>query len=381
MNENKTNIRDKNMQYKPVVLIILAGLLFSATSNTVFAREAISLNNELSEIDSFHPPSSRDPRILTYKEWHYFNILDEEQNLSFVTTLTLMGNTSDPAMSVAVVLMNYLTQAKENLTIDNYPVTLAQWSDKTPDLRIAGSTVMLTEQGYNVHLESSDTHTVLDAIFKPEAEPSHVLDAPYEEYKIFNWLVISPKMKVNGALTINKGTTSEKIYLLKNVRGYHDHNWGYWLWEDNIGWDWGQAIQKKNNKRAEDTGTYAFSFGNITNKNHTESKAAVLEIWKNKKIAARFEGNEIQIQRDIIMNLPQLPDTPFPLLTSLNAGSGENTIHMVFTAEQFTPIPAPLESGNGYRIVWELIGSYEVSGYIDGKYISYTTRGYLEYVA
>ncbi len=369
------------MQYKPLVLIILAGLLFPAASNNVLAHEAMSWNKELPEIDSFHPPSSGDPRILTYKEWHYFNILDEEQNLSFVTTLTLMGNTSDPTMSVAVVLMNYLTQAKENLTIDNYPVTLAQWSDKTPDMRIAASAVKLTEQGYSVHLESSDAHTVLDAIFKPEAEQSPVLTASYEGYKIFNWLVISPKMKVNGALTIDKGTTSEKTYFLKNVRGYHDHNWGFWLWEDDIGWDWGQATEKENFKRADDTGTYAFSFGNITNKNHTESKAAVLEIWTNKKITARFEGNEIQIERDIMMNISQLPETSFPLVTSVKAESGENTVHIVFTTEHFTPIPVLLESGGGYRIVWELIGSYKVSGYIDGKKISYTTKGYLEYVA
>lgn len=369
------------MQYKPVVLMILAVLLFLASFNTVFAQKAMGWNNELSEIDSFHPPSSDDPRILMYKEWHYFNILDEEQNLSFVTTLTLMGNISDPTMSVAVVLMNYLTQSKENLTIDNYPVTLAQWSDETPDLRIAGSTVMLTEKGYYVHLESNDAQTVLDAIFKPEAYQSPVLNAPYNGYKIFNWLVISPKMKVNGALTINKGTTSEKTYLLKNVRGYHDHNWGYWLWEDNLGWDWGQAAEIENFKRAEDSGTYAFSFGNITNKDHTESKKAVLEIWKNKKITAHFEGDEIQIQRDTMMNVPQLSETPFPLVTSLNADSEENTVHIVFTTEQFTPIPTPLESGNGYRIVWELIGSYEVSGYINGKKISYMTKGYLEYVA
>jgi len=63
------------------------------------------------------------------------------------------------------------------------------------------------------------------------------------------------------------------------------------------------AAERENFKRGEDTGTYAFSFGNISNKNHTESKIAAFE------------------------------------------------------------------SGNRYRIVWELIGSYEVSGYIDGKTI------------
>ncbi len=64
--------------------------------NSAFANEGRSQINELLAMDSFHPPMSDDPRILMYREWHYFNIFDEEQNLSFITTLTLNGNISDP---------------------------------------------------------------------------------------------------------------------------------------------------------------------------------------------------------------------------------------------------------------------------------------------
>ena len=147
-----------------------------------------------------------------------------------------------------------------------------------------------------------------------------------------------------------------------------------------MGWDWGQAIETKNYPLKRDTGSYTFAFGNITDRNHTESKMATLELWKNKKIIESFEGSEIQIRRYGMMELPTLLDFPFPLVTILSARSGDNSMHIVFTTKKFTPIPIPLERG-GYRIIWELVGSYAVTGYIDGETFSYTTEGYLEYVA
>jgi hypothetical protein len=33
-----------------------------------------------------------------------------------------------------------------------------------------------------------------------------------------------------------------------------------------------------------------------------------------------------------------------------------------------------------YRLIWEMIGTYEVNGKINGKPISFTTDGFTEYV-
>ena len=174
------------------------------------ANDGENLINRLSAVDTFHPPASGDPRAPLYKEWHYFNIIDEEQKLSFITTMTLNGNLLDPAMSSAVVLISYISPVQKNLTMEGYPVALAEWSNKTPDLKIGRSTVALTEDGYRVHVESGDTLTVFDALFEPEAEPSPVFNASYGPNRIINWLVASPKMKVTGTFTINRGTRLEK---------------------------------------------------------------------------------------------------------------------------------------------------------------------------
>lgn len=355
-----------NKKYSTFFYIVALILFCSSFPISVFAEENGYRIDELSEMDAFHPPEINDPRIMMYREWQYFNIIDEEQNLTFITTMTLTGNIYDPTKSAAVVLVNYITPEKSNLTINAFPISLSQWSDKSPDLIISSSSIKLTEQGYHVHVESEDT--IFDAIFKPEAENGTIFSVPANSERIINWFVASPKMKVNGEFTIKKGTTQEKTYILKNIKGYHDHNWGFWLWQDDLGWDWGQA-----------SGKYTIAFGNITNNNHTESKSAVLEVWKNSKREAVFNDNEINIHREKMISITGLPDNPFPMTTEISAISGENRLNALFTTERFTPIPLPIPGG--FRIIWELSGKYDVSGNVHGKPVSYKTNGYLEYVA
>jgi hypothetical protein len=376
------------MRTRTIIITIIASLLlFSAASNAVSAEGLGSLIRELAQIDSFHPPEINDLRNPMYNEWHYFNVIDEEQNLSFMTTLKLSGNISDPNPynSSATVVLSYSTSAGKNMTVDLYPMYQAKYSNKTPNLQINSSTVTLTGEGYHVHIESNDNQTVFDAMFKPFTEPSPLFVAPYvqkEEDRVINWLVASPKMKVDGTLTIKRGTPDNKTYTLENTRGYHDHNWGYWLWQDDIGWDWGQASESKNHLDGNDLGKYAFCFGNVTNNNHTESRGAVLNIWKNKKIIARFENETVQIQHYNMTNIPEIENNFFPMDTVITADDDENSMIISFTTEteDVAPIPVLIDV-NKYLVIWELTGTYEVNGCIDGKPVSYTSKGFMEYVA
>ena len=371
-----------------IITIVAALLLFSAASNAVCAKEHGSLINELAKIDSFHPPAIDDPGIMMYNEWHYFNVMDEEQELSLMTTLKLSGDIYNSSNSLATIVLSYSIPDGEKFIGDIYPITPDQveFSSETPDLRIYSSTVILTEEGYHVYVESADSLTVFDALFKPFTEPTPLFTAPYKEPygpdRVINWLVASPKMKVNGTLTTSKETAQEKIYTLKNARGYHDHNWGNWLWQDDLGWDWGQASESKNHLDGNDLGKYAFCFGNVTNNEHTESRGAVLNIWKNKKIIAGFEDEEIQIRHYGMTTLPipELQNNSFPLVTVLTAYSVEDSMSISFSTEDVTPIPVQV-GVNKYLVIWELTGTYEVSGCIDGKPVSFTSKGFMEYVA
>ncbi|MCO5384032.1 MAG: hypothetical protein NHB15_19805 [Methanosarcina barkeri] len=127
---------------------------------------------ELSTVDAFHPPTNSSMMPL-YNEWHYFNIIDEEQNLSIICTFKLNG-----AFNSSAVLLGYDTgNENSNASFGTYPISIAEYSSQTPNVTIANSTVRLTPEGYSVHVESDDGSTVFDALFKPEVEPSSEFNA------------------------------------------------------------------------------------------------------------------------------------------------------------------------------------------------------------
>ncbi len=384
--------------------VIFAFFLLMIFSGVALADQSSSLIGELSQVDVFHPPT--DPgQMPLYNEWHYFNIIDEEQNLSVLCTFKVNG-----PINASEILLGYRTNdGNSNTYYRAYPIGMAKYSSQTPDVTIGDSTVRLTPEGYSVHVVSDDGSKVLDALFKPEVEPSPEFNASGFSPLyggIINWIVTSPKMKVNGELTVDG-----KTYTLKNTRGYHDHNWGYWNWGDNIGWGWGQTSETKNSLNGNDIGKYSVNFGNTTDAGYTKSFRSVLNLWKNRKIVATFNDNEMQVEHSNFayvnepIRLPfpgaSLPEGafPLPLNTAIFASSDSGDyLNMKFVTEKdhCTPLPVavPMIDANGnpvtdvngniliqYRIIWEMIGTYKVDGEIDGKNVSYSADGFMEYVS
>ena len=373
---------------KPIIIVLLLLMVFPGF---VLASQSNSLVGELKKIDAFHPPADSSQMPL-YKEWHYFNLIDEKQNLSIFCTLALNG-----ASNSSGVLLGYRTNDGSNTSFNAYPISIAKYSSQTPDVTIANSTVTLTPQGYFVHVVSDDGSKVLDALFKPEAEPSLEYNAsgfsPIYGGNI-NWIVASPKMEVNGKLIVDG-----KKYTLKNARGYHDHNWGYWSWGD-FGWDWGQVAQTKNCLNGNDIGNYSLNFGNITDARFNLSLKSVLNVWSNREMVTTFSGKDMQVKHSNFVNvaIPLYPGAvlptgsfPLPLNTDVFASSKTGDyLNIKFTTELGHSAPLPLSvpviDANGnimvkYRLIWEMVGTYQVDGKIKGKPISYTADGFMEYVS
>lgn len=373
-----------------------------AFSGVALAGQSNSLVGELTQVDAFHPPTDSSFMPL-YNEWHYFNIIDEEQNLSIICTFKLNG-----CFSASEILLGYYTDdGNSNAYFKAFPIDIAEYSSETPNVTIDNNTVRLTPQGYSVHVVSEDGSQAFDALFKPEVEPTPVFNtvgfSPVYG-GVISWIVASSKMRVNGELTVEGET-----YTLKNSRGYHDHNWGYWSWGEDLGWDWGQTTQTKNGLNGSDLGKYSLSFGNTTDASYTQSFGSALNLWRNREIVANFSGENMQVIHSNFVGgpipVPYLgaympPDSfPLPLNTGIFASSeAGDYLNIKFTAEQGHCVPLPVavpvidESGNPmtgengnlmveYRIIWEMIGTYQVDGEIDGKPISFTADGFMEYVA
>ena len=390
------------MQIKPAVKPILAVIFVLLTaSNIALASENSSYIDELLLSDAFHPPGEGEPGHL-YNEWHYFNMIDEEQNLSAVCVFKLNGGTN-----TSEAFLGYYVNDTSAFLYEAYSLTpeFVNYSSQSPDIRIANNTVTLADEGYRVHIESGDGSGAFDAVFKPETRSAPVFNASNFSMPgtSINWLVASPKMEVSGNLSV-----AGEMYSLNNSRAYHDHNWGYWSWGDDLGWDWGQVSQAEHYSN-ETTGEYSLSFGNITNANHSESINSVLNVWKDGEIIANFSQEEMQIEHLNLsttdIGIPPAEIFPeyvlpqgsffFPQNTLLNASSGSDTLEIEFVTQRSVPLPVMImdeneagnetggesESGVKYRVIWEMIGTYQVNGVIDGEPVSYAADGFMEYVS
>ena len=323
-----------------------------------------NLIRELSPIDSFHPDNN-----LIYKEWHYFNIIDEDPDLKFFVTFNIGGNLSDPSQSYSHVLMAYDINNIAGMSVNRDFIEYT-YSNETPDVEINNSYVKLLPNGYDVYAESTDGKIVFSATFIPMASPSTVFSGLIGDSGEMNWVTAAPVCKVNGDLTING-----IVYSLDGVRGYHDHNWGRWMWCDNIGWDWGQAIEP-NDEADTDVDRYGMTIGRLTNSPHTMDGISRLQIWKNKKQIAAF--NNVIFSYDF-GTYPFL--YPYPLLINATAKSDDgDSITSIFETSRGLPIEIEYEIGEGNLTIWELTGNYTISGIIDGKPIYFQAGGFAEYV-
>jgi hypothetical protein len=374
---------------KPVTIVLF---LLMILSGVALADQSNRFVKELKHVDVFHPPKDSS-QMLLYNEWQYFNIMDEKQNLSIACSFQLNG-----ALNASEVFFGYHTKnGTSNASPGAYPLSITKYSALTPDVIIANSTVKLTPDGYSVHVASDDGSKVLDALFIPESEPSpDYISRGFSPAHggIINWLVASPKMKVNGKLTVDG-----KKYILKNAIGYHDHDWGYWNWND-LGWDWGQVTETKKYSNGNDIGKYSLNFGNFTDANHTRLLNPVLNLWSNQELATSFSGKHTQIKHSNFVNVTiplypgaELPSGSFPLPLNTNISASSRTgdyLNIKFTTElensSPVPVPVPMVDSSGhiivkYRLIWEMLGIYKVEGKIKGKPVSFIANGFMEYVS
>lgn len=350
-----------------ILILILSSIPIIST-----AEPNSKLIRELSIIDSFHPELSGD----SYKEWHYFNFIDEENNLKFFVTFLVAGNLDNQLQSYGSIIMAYNVDENFGGSHINYPISDIEYSSASPDFIISNNYVELLPNGYKIHAEGiilqSGDPIIFDATYIPKAEHTSIFQGTIGDSYVdnMNWVSAAPACKVIGNLIIG-----EEDYPLDGVRGYHDHNWGTWSWGDNIGWDWGQAIEANNDDADTDVGRYCIVLGRLTDSLHSSENGNRLFLWKNKHQIAAFENVDFEYEWIMV---------PYPYLSTITATADDdsgNYIISTFSTSNAIPLELcdPLIPQTSCTTILELTGNYDVSGTIDGKTINFQAAGFAEY--
>ncbi len=361
--------------------------LSHATQNPAYKGHV----KNLTQVDAFHPPVQGDGKNHLYKEWHYFTMSSESGDVTFGSIFTVEGDVWDATKSYSLKIDNYQTPEKSALTLDIFPMDMVKIFSDKPDFHLDKNSISYDGHVYRIYTESSDGQVIFDATWKPLVKPEQPVPLPMRSASgddhVMNWLITSAAMEVNGSLIVGKGTAQEKKYRFSKARGYHDHNWGYWDWADDFGWDWGQAVERSDIRCQKDFSrfkryckhetNYSIALLNMTDSNDAEIHSSVLKIWNNGKKLATFSGSQMAIEHKM-MSVADIPGYYIPEINYISAVAGRDRLDIVFRTQNYFPIFLPIEQG--YRIIWELKGSFEVKGMLNGKPVNYVTDGSMEYL-
>jgi hypothetical protein len=181
-----------------------------------------------------------------YTEWWYFNVYNEERQFLVCYLLFDPGNLTDmgDAEVLAVVydgmpLIGFMSTSVSDFTADyekpNVTIgsnTLLALNDTT--FEIKGSCYDLYQ---NIPIQWNLTYTLDVGSWFGAPEPMLVGHRPDDWMQ---WLSYMTGANVQGTITIG-GITYDM-----SGRGYHDHNWGEWLFDDPQ-WNWAQVSVPEEN--------------------------------------------------------------------------------------------------------------------------------------
>jgi hypothetical protein len=193
-----------------------------------------------------------------------------------------------------------------------------------------------------------------------------------------SWSVV-PRMRVCGDVRIAGDHVS-----LDDATGYHDHNWGRWLWGDDAGWDWATFTDR-------DAGT-TIVFSRATDRDRDRVSAPLVTVESQGKRRS-FMGPSVRFAWDGEFREPlrRLPgslaalhsDRMKPVLPStvqLEASDGHSTLWLEFRVRAAAQLIAAEPTQPGTSFVHELIGSFGGEYFSDRRLSSISGVGVLEYV-
>jgi hypothetical protein len=173
----------------------------------------------------------------TYTEWWYFNFFDAQQNVQAIFTYFVTDPANLTGHGLAQIAAVAHTPGDTIAAIDVYQPEMFSASDKQADVQIGASTIAVVAPNvYRITGASRDGRLAWDLVYVKSAEAWLAADRlavgtlPWEK---MSWLIYMPHAAVSGSLTADG-----QVYPIE-APGYHDHNWGEWIFADAL-WNWGQ---------------------------------------------------------------------------------------------------------------------------------------------
>jgi len=194
---------------------------------------------------------------------------------------------------------------------------------------------------------------------------------------------VIPRMSVEGTLVIEGRT-----YRLNHATGYHDHNWGYWSWGRDLGWDWGYILQ---DQAGDHQAPLSIVFGQVTDATRAAARSdLVFIVWEGNELTQVFLDDAVNIATAGALPFAKVPQVPgllsfiqvqrreVPGSLVIQATDAADALELQMDVHNGLQFLLPQPVGAGITTISELVGRYRVKGTLNGRPLDFSYVGFAE---
>ncbi|CAN5616971.1 hypothetical protein BH23GEM8_BH23GEM8_12710 [soil metagenome] len=183
-----------------------------------------------SRIDRLHLPPAAAAGDSTWAEWHYFNVVLDDQRWVYVT-LMLGGRVGVPGEWGGRVLLTIRDSEGHRSFERDFPDAVVQFDTTSPDLRFGDQAQVILRDGeYLVRASAGNSRVEMTVTPSPGR---FFPPAQLGGTQLISGYVV-PALHATARGTVCLPVCEE----MDGKRAYHDHNWGVWR---DVSWEWGAA--------------------------------------------------------------------------------------------------------------------------------------------
>jgi len=335
----------------------------------------------INEIDHFHLPSDSVANRDSWAEWHYFNVLSQDQKrwafISFIVGGDVTSTRWGGQLGITLREQNGATRRFRA----NFDRSRVRFSTTDANLAFGDSHVTVLADGdYEVRAMAREENGQRGRI----SVALRVHPAPYAYFPgvemgsgefVSGYTV--PALRATAAGTLCVDNICEQ---LTDAQSYHDHNWGVWR---GVTWDWGAA-------RA---GQYTFLYGRVYPRDSAASIPPVLVyLVDSLGFRAVFRPKMISYDDDRTLRVGS-EQLSVPSHASFEDARGDDTLRVDIMVEDAIATDTrprrnatqgqqergdPLGSEKARPYFVQMKGTARISGRLDGQAMSGAGVGFFE---
>lgn len=330
--------------------------------------------------DHFRFPGLAPAQADQYKEWHHFCILGPD--VQVILNLNLCGDTRPAASAGAPLARTILLVREESWDgdVDSIPSRDVLVRRGRVDVCFGHNSVRFRDGMFELSVALQNRPIALVLRLRPVALPLLRSKTPIGAGQI-SWLVV-PRLVASGTVTVGR-----RVHTLSEAPAYHDHNWGHWLWGDDLAWQWGFTLPGPLDE------PWCLVFDCLTNRARSQVLELRLALWKNEMLHRLFSQDEIQVRPAGFLapsRVPKFPramaiiapesTTDIPCRLDITAAAGGDYLHGHFEAEDVAQIVVPNETDLGLTIINEVSGRLKLAGNVKGEPVAMQGRAIFEFL-